>query len=183
MLSAISYDSTTEATMNSFFRKTSFLLISGFLVAAMALPALAQWERWHLSPQDQQRFDSYYSRWREYRERNDRDQIESMENRMRGIYRDYNIPGDTPFWRVASNAREYRHRYEHKLSPHDQARFDSYFSRWQEYRQQNNREQVESMEKRMRDIYAHYGIPANTPFFMVTSNARDEDWDDWERRR
>jgi len=64
--------------MNRVFRKTYFLLISSFLVSMMALPALAQWERWHLSQNDQTRFDSYYSRWREYRESNDRDQIESM---------------------------------------------------------------------------------------------------------
>ena len=169
--------------MNRVFRKTSFLLISSFLVSMMALPALAQWERWHLSQNDKARFDSYYSRWREYRESNDRDQIESMENRMRGIYRDYNIPGDTPFWRVASNAREYRHRYERKLSQRDQARFDSYFSRWQNYRRDNNRGQIESMEKRMQGIYRDYQIPPRTPYFMVASSGRDEDWDDWERRR
>jgi len=169
--------------MKTLSRRTLLVLISSIFVMAMGLTALAQWERWHLSQNDQARFDSYYSRWREYRERNDRDQIESMENRMRGIYRDYNIPDDTPFWSVASNAREYRHRYEHRLSQHDQARFDSYFSRWQQYRQQNNREQVESMERRMQGIYRDYQIPPRTPYFMIASSGRDEDWDDWERRR
>jgi len=159
--------------MKTLSRRTLLVLISSIFVMAMGLTALDQWERWHLSQSDQARFDSYYSRWREYRERNDRDQIESMENRMRGIYRDYNIPDDTPFWRVASNAREYRHRYEHKLSQHDQARFDSYFSRWQQYRQQNNREQVESMERRMQGIYRDYQIPPRTPYFMIASSGRD----------
>lgn len=169
--------------MSTLSRKTLIILISSIFVMAMGLTALAQWERWHLSQSDQARFDSYYSRWREYRERNDRDQIESMEGRMRGIYRDYNIPDDTPFWRVASNAREYRHRYEHKLSQHDQDRFDSYFSRWQQYRRENNGEQIRSMEGRMQSIYRDYHIPPNTPYFAVASNGRDEDWDDWERRR
>lgn len=169
--------------MNTLSRRTLTALISSIFVMAMVLTAVAQWERWHLSQNDQARFDSYYSRWREYRERNDRDQIESMEGRMRGIYRDYNIPDDTPFWRVASNAREYRHRYERKLSQHDQARFDSYFSRWQQYRRENNGEQIRSMEGRMQDVYRHYDIPSNTPYFMVASNGRDEDWDEWERRR
>lgn len=169
--------------METLSRRTLIVLISSIFVMAMGLTALAQWERWHLSQSDQARFDSYYSRWREYRERNDRDQIESMEGRMRGIYRDYNIPPDTPFWRVASNAREYRHRYEHKLSPRDQGRFDSYFSRWQQYRRENNGDQIRSMEGRMQDVYRHYNIPPNTPYFVVASSGRDEDWDDWERRR
>ena len=169
--------------MNTISKRTMVVLASSVCLMAFALTALGQWERWHLSNDDQARFDSYYSRWREYRERNDRDQIESMDRRMRGIYRDYNIPDDTPFWRVASNARHYRDQYRGKLSQHDQERFDSYFSRWQQYRRDNNDEQIRSMEGRMQDVYRHYNIPPNTPFFMVASGGRDEDWDDWERRR
>ena|SRR6266567_9250057 len=52
---------------------------------------------------------------------------------------------------------------QRQLSPEDQRRFDSYYSRWQEYRHTNNREQIASMEKRMQDVYAHYGIPAGRP--------------------
>jgi hypothetical protein len=159
------------------------LVITALLLGIMTLPAFAQWQRWRLSPDDQSRYDSYYSRWREYRERNDRDQIVSMERRMLDVYARYNIPQDTPFWRVASNAREHRRRFEHRLSGEDQSRFNSYFSRWQDYRRDNNREQIESMERRMRDIYARYNIPGSTPFFLVASNSRDEDWDEWERRR
>jgi hypothetical protein len=70
-----------------------------------------------------------------------------------------------------------------KLSGSDQQRFDSYFSRLQDYRQRNDREQIRSMEKRLQDIYRHYNIPSNTPYFMVASNARDDDWDRWERDR
>lgn len=169
--------------MNQLSRRTIVVLASSICLMAFALTALAQWERWHLSPHDQARFDSYYSRWREYRERNDRDQIRSMEGRMFGVYRQYNIPQDTPFWRVASNARQYRHRFERRLSPNDQARFDSYFSRWQQYRRENNGPEIQSMEGRMQGIYRQYQIPTNTPYFMVASNGRDEDWDDWERRR
>jgi len=39
-------------------------------VTALCVPAMAQWQRWNLSSDDQQRFDSYYSRWQEYRQRN-----------------------------------------------------------------------------------------------------------------
>jgi len=153
------------------------------LLTAVALPALAQWQQWRLSSDDQRRFDSYFSRWQEYRQRNDREQILSMENRMLDIYAHYNIPADTPYWRVATNGRSMRNPWRGQLSASDQARFDSYFSRWQEYRDRRDRDQIASMERRMQDIYAHYRIPANTPYFMVASNPRDDDWDRWSRDR
>jgi hypothetical protein len=154
-----------------------------FLLAMVTLPAIAQWQRWRLSPDDQQRFDSYYSRWQDYRSKNDRDQITSMEKRMLDVYARYNVPPQTPYWRVASNGRSAQAQWRGRLSSGDQARFDSYFSRWQDYRRTNNREQVVSMEKRMQDVYSHYRIPAGTPYFWVASNARDEDWDRWESER
>jgi hypothetical protein len=158
-------------------------LIAILFLAAMSVPAIAQWQRWSLSSEDQRRFDSYYSRWQEYRQRNDREQIMSMEKRMLDVYAHYNIPGQTPYWRVASNARSGRDQWHGRLSSSDQGRFDSYFSRWQDYRRTNNREQIASMEKRMQDVYAHNRIPSNTPYFWVASNSRDEDWDGWERDR
>jgi hypothetical protein len=156
-------------------------ITTALLLIAMALPASAQQGR--LSPNDQSRFDSYYSRWMDYRQRNDRDQMASMEQRMRDVYAHYNISPDTPFWRVASNARGMRGRHRWRLSAGDQQRFDSYYSRLQDYRQRNDRDQIKSMEDRMQDVYRHYRIPSNTPYFMVASNARDEDWDRWERDR
>jgi len=141
----------------------------------VSLPALAQWQQWRLSSQDQGRFDSYYSRWQEYRQKNDRDQILSMEKRMLDVYAHYNIPAETPFWRVASNAREDRDQWRGRLSVKDQGRFDSYFSRWQEYRRRNDRGQIASMEKRMQDVYAHYNIPSGIPYSAVASSAREED--------
>jgi hypothetical protein len=158
-------------------------LVVILFVIALSLPAIAQWQRWNLSSDDQQRFDSYYSRWQEYRQRNDREQIMSMEKRMLDVYAHYNIPAQTPYWRVASNARSGHNQWRGRLSANDQQRFDSYFSRWQEYRQRNDREQVASMEKRMQDIYSHNRISSNTPYFWVASSARDEDWDGWERDR
>jgi hypothetical protein len=56
-----------------------------------------------------------------------------------------------------------------RLSISDQRRFDSYYSRWQNYRRTNNQSEVRSMEGRMRDVYQHYGIPANTPYRNVAS--------------
>src|SRR5437899_10556572 len=57
-----------------------------------------------------------------------------------------------------------------RLSLSDQKRFDSYYSRWQEYRRTNNSSEVVSMEKRMQDVYRHYGIPAGTPYGNVASS-------------
>ena len=162
-------------------RKPFVVLIT---LIAVSLPALAQWQqqRPQLSSNDQRRFDSYFSRWQDYRRTNNRSEVLSMEKRMQDVYAHYHIPADTPYWRVASNGRSDRDRGRTQLSPDDQQRFDSYFSRWQEYRRDNNRDEMASMEKRMQDIYAHYNIPSSTPYFQIASNSRDEDWDRWDRR-
>jgi len=156
------------------------------LFVTIALPAAAQyrqWQQWNLSSDDQRRYDSYFSRWQDSRQRNDHDETRSMEKRMLDIYRRYNIPGQTPFWRVSSNARSARNPWRGKLSGDDQRRFDSYFSRWQEYRQRNDRDEIRSMEKRMQDIYSRYRIPPRTPYFWVASSSGDQDWDAWENDR
>jgi len=76
-----------------------------------------------------------------------------------------------------------------RLSTSDQSRFDSYYSRWQSYRQTNNQSQVRSMEGRMQDVYRHYGIPASTPYGRVASSGHGS-WagssdrnSDWNRDR
>jgi hypothetical protein len=156
------------------------------LLIAVTLPALAQyrqWQQWNLSSDDQRRYDSYFSRWQDSRQRNDRDEVRSMENRMLDIYAHYNIPAQTPFWRVSSNARSAQNPWRGKLSPGDQSKFDSYFSRWQDYRQHNDRDQIGSMERRMQDLYGRYRIPSGTPYFLVASNSRDDDRDRWEQDR
>src|SRR5881275_2782260 len=57
-----------------------------------------------------------------------------------------------------------------RLSAQDQSRFDSYYSRWLGYRRSNNQSEAESMDRRMRDLYAHYGIPNNVPYNQVASS-------------
>src|SRR6266550_389499 len=57
-----------------------------------------------------------------------------------------------------------------RLSAQDQSRFDSYYSRWLGYRRSNNQSEAESMDRRMRDVYAHYGIPNNVPYNQVASS-------------
>ncbi len=167
------------------------VLLHGALLLIMGLPVFAQWQG-RLSPDDQQKFDSYYSRWISYRQTNNRDQERSMEDRMRDIMSHYRIPQDVPYSRIASNGddayrgnggwqdrdrdrdhdRDDRMRADRSgwnLSPEDQSKFDSYYERWRQYRTRHDRDQVESMEKRMREIMARYRIPADTPFDRVAS--------------
>ena len=61
-------------------------------------------------------------------------------------------------------------RWEGRLSTEDQARFDSYYSRWLEYGRTNNRDKIASMENRMRDVMSHYNIPSDVPFGQIASN-------------
>jgi hypothetical protein len=186
------------STVNGGFMKR--FLVSLPLVLALLLPALAQ--RGRLSPDDQRKFDSYYSRWISYRQTNNRDQMVSMERRMQDLMSHSGIPTNTPYDRVASNGgggdrdrdnrdwnhdqdrdRDRDHDRDHdgehwrdqgrsRLSGDDQSHFDSYYSRWIEYRRTNNRDQAASMEKRMRDVMARNGIPQDVPFDRVASQGQ-----------
>jgi hypothetical protein len=127
-----------------------------------------------LSSEDQQRFDSYYSRWQGYRRTNNRNEMESMEKRMRDVMSHNNIPSDVPFGEIASNGDrgygdQYGQRRQARLSSEDQQRFDSYYSRWQGYRRSNNRDETASMEKRMRDVMSRNNIPSDVPFDEIAS--------------
>jgi hypothetical protein len=150
-------------------------------------------DRWQgrLSAEDQARFDSYYSRWLDYVQTNDRDNRNRVEDRMRDVMSHYNIPSDVPFDQIASNInqgygvhrrpdrdgesddrgqRGYRDRQrQNRLSAKDQHRFDTYYSRWMEARQNGDRHETASMEKRMLDLMARYSIPPDAQFSQIAS--------------
>jgi len=66
--------------------------------------------------------------------------------------------------------RGYEHAQQQaRSSSEDQQRFDSYYSRWQGYRRTNNRDEMASMEKRMRDVMSHNNIPSDVPFDEIAS--------------
>jgi hypothetical protein len=154
-------------------------------------------DRWQgrLSTEDQGRFDSYYWRWLDYAQSNDRGNRNSMEDRMRDVMSHYNIPSDVPFDQIASNnnhgygthrrpdqegdnddraQRGYRDRqWQDRLSAKDQQRFDTYYSRWMEARQTGDRHETASMEKRMLDLMEHYSIPPDAQFFQIASGAAE----------
>jgi hypothetical protein len=150
-------------------------------------------DRWRgrLSAEDQARFDSYYSRWLDYVETNDRDNRNSVEDRMRDVMSHYNIPSDVPFDQISSKMNQgysahrrpdqegdnddraqpgYRDRQrQSRLSAKDQHRFDTYYSRWMQARETGDRHETASMEKRMQDLMAHYSIRPDTQFSQVAS--------------
>jgi hypothetical protein len=61
-------------------------------------------------------------------------------------------------------------RWRGRLSSDDQQRFDSYYSRWLEYRRTNNRDEITSMERRMQDVMTHNNIPLNVPYDQIASH-------------
>jgi len=150
------------------------------LLIFLAIPALAQ-NRGRLSSDDQRRFDSYYQRWLDYKRTNNRDEIISMEKRMQDVMEHNNIPASTPYAAIASNGYKDNYgRYRGKMSQDDQRRFDSYYSRWQDYKRTSNWDEVRSMEGRMRDVMQQYDIPASVPFAALVSNG---DYGDWNHGR
>ncbi|HZQ17776.1 MAG TPA: hypothetical protein VFA90_03560 [Terriglobales bacterium] len=128
---------------------------------AISLPALAQWR---LSPRDQQRFDSYFSRWQEYKRVNDRDQIISMEKRMLDVYAHYGVPAGTPFWRLATNGHPERVAWRERLSRDERAHFDDLYVHWIAARDHHNHFEMERLEHRMHEIMERNGIPAEVRF-------------------
>ena len=150
-------------------------------------------DRWQglLSTEDQGRFDSYYSRWLDYVQTNDRDNRNSMEDRMRDVMSHYNIPSDVPFGQIASRGNHgydvYQRRdqdgddygraqggyhegqWQSHLSVKDQQRFNSYYSRWLNARQTRDRNETANMEERMRDLMGRNSIPPNAQFSQIAS--------------
>lgn len=154
------------------------------LLASFALSADAQnnWGKNNSSPyqnrlrgDDQKRFDDYYSKWLRARERKDTGEIASMEARMLDVYSHNNIQSNVPYDLVASpNIALPTTGYDNwrgRLRGEDQQHFDSYYTRWLEYRAKKDKEQIASMQGRMLDVYAHNNIPLTTPYeFIASSN-------------
>jgi hypothetical protein len=146
-------------------KKSFGLLILGI---ALLFPVFAAAQSYNLSPDDQKRFDSYYTRWLEYQQTNNSGETASMEKRMQDIYAHYRIPSGTPYSRVASRAVRGRGgrqaRNLPRLQADDESRFRSYYSRWQEYRRTNNRSETASMEQRMRDVMNKNSVPPDVSY-------------------
>jgi hypothetical protein len=146
---------------------------------AVTLPALAQSG---LSQRDQQRFDSYYTRWQQYKAVNARGEVISMEKRMLDVYAHYGIPAGTPFWRIATNGRdetrhearqearhEERPHWRERLSNEECAHFDSLYTRWREARERRDYDDAERLQRHMRAIMERNQIPREVRFEEVAS--------------
>src|SRR5258708_21023991 len=78
--------------------KKMFLILG--LLLAMGIPALAQSQQ--MSPDDQGRFNSYYSRWLQYKQTNDRDDMIGMKQRIQDPINRNGIPSKTPITMLPS---------------------------------------------------------------------------------
>jgi hypothetical protein len=164
--------------MNKFFG-------SLIVLAAMALPALAQGPQ--MSPDDQQKFDNYYSRWSTDRQNGDRDDMVSSEHHMQDLMNKYSIPADTPYDRVASqnevgppppaynnnpnyDNRGYDNRsYANQLPGDDQNKFNKEYAKWQQANAKNDRDDIDKHARNMEQIMQRDNIPQNTPFNAIAT--------------
>jgi hypothetical protein len=129
-----------------------------------------------LTVEDQQRFDSYYSRWLTARRAGNRNETGSMEERMRDLMGRNSIPLSVQFSQIASESAG---RYSRPNVPHFSGRdandFRSYYARWQDYKRSNNREQVASMEERMRKVMTDHNAPNNASYEDVVNMLNGND--------
>ena len=147
------------------------------LALLFCLPCFAQAQR--MSPEDQDRFNSYYSRWLQDRQTNDRDDMVSVEQRMQDLMSRYAIPSDTPYAEVARenevprDDRDYRGgSYAgayHQLSPDDQRKFNDEYRKWQESSAKNDRDDIEKHARKMEEIMSRYNIPPDTRFDEIAT--------------
>jgi hypothetical protein len=150
------------------------------LVLILGLPVLAQ----QMSPDDQGKFNDYYSRWTQDKQRNDRDDMINMEQRMQDLMSRYQIPSNTPYEVVAaqsgySGANPYSGRYDRdrgyaggwqgRLSPDDQREFNEQYHKWQKGMSNNDRGEIDEHARNMQKIMARYNIPPDTPFDVIAS--------------
>jgi hypothetical protein len=164
------------------------------LVLAFGIPAFSQAR---MSPEDQSRFNSYYSRWIQAQQTNDRDDVVGMERRMQDLMNRYGIPSDTPYdvvarqnWGYRGRERDrYYHRdrdrdwdrgddrgyvgsWERRLSPDDQRRFDEAYRHWLHERQENDRNGMARQESTMQNIMSRYNIPQDVPYDAIAGGGR-----------
>ena len=153
----------------------------GFLIvlAAIALPAAAQVQQ--MTVDDQQQFNSYYSRWLQDRQRGDRDDMISMEHHMQDLMSKYEIPSSTPYDQVASQYGDgaygrdydrdhyYRSDWQGRLSPDDQNKFNKEYTKWQEANAKNDRDDIDKHARNLEQIMSRNNIPPNTPFAAIAT--------------
>ena len=136
----------------------------------------------HLTPGDQQKFDTYYQKWVDAMRKNDSDDIQGNARHMQDIMAKYNIPSNTPFQVVATNpygaagaypppnpAYAYPSGQPQRLSDSDQKDFDKNYRDWLKARHKRDMDDVDKHARNMQGIMARYNIPANVPFDRIAT--------------
>jgi len=154
-------------------------------VVALGIPAMAQGTR--MSPDDQDRFNSYYSRWIQDKQTDNRDDMLSMEQRMQDLMAKYGVASNTPYDELASRnddrdyrraARGYAGAWQGQMSGDDQHKFNEEYRKWQESMAKNDRDDVGKHAGKMEEIMARYNIPQGTPFDAIaTTNGYSRHYD------
>jgi len=184
-------DSASISLAGGFMKKILGVLA---LLVSIGMPVWAQAQR--MSPDDQDRFNSYYSRWVQDKQTNNRDDMISMEQRMQDLMSKYRIASNTPYDEIASaqggysepnraydrgydrDDRGYAGSWQGRMSPDDQHKFNEEYRKWQESKAKNDRDDIEKHARKMEDIMARYNIPANAPFDAIaTSNGYSRHYD------
>jgi hypothetical protein len=158
------------------------LLGSLIVLAALALPGLAQAQQ-QMSPDDQQKFDNYYSRWVQDRQNGDRDDMVSSEHHMQDLMNKYAIPADTPYEQIVSqnnpgyynrgyDNRPYDNRgYANQLQGDDQNKFNKEYTKWQQANAKNDRDDIDKHARNMEQLMQRNNIPQNTPFDAIATTS------------
>ncbi|HZQ70338.1 MAG TPA: hypothetical protein VFA68_17560 [Terriglobales bacterium] len=149
-----------------------------------------------LRPESQRAFDQEYSRWIADRNSGNQRDMYEQERAMRGIMQTYKIPQDVPFDAIASpsasgdsgyygNRGGYYGRGDNdsddrgrggyygrgaRLSPEDQGKFDSLYSKWVSDTRKGDRDDADRDVKHMQEIMRRNNIPPDVPFDQVASN-------------
>ena len=154
------------------------------LVLVFGLPALAQVQR--MTADDEAQFNGYYQRWMQDRQNNDRDDMVSMEHHMQDLMSKYAIPSDTPYDQVAAQEsvppryddrdrdrdrddRGYAGRWQGRLTPDDQNKFNKEYTKWQESNAKNDRDDIDKHARNMEEIMTRNNIPPDTPFDRIAT--------------
>lgn len=147
------------------------------LLVAFGIPMVAQIQR--MSPDDQNRFNSSYSRWLQDKQTNDRGDMIKMERQMQDLMAKYGVQSNTPYDDVASQLgyaapdrnydRGYAGSWQGRMSSDDQRDFNKAYQKWQESMAKNHRDDVEKHARKMEEIMARYNIPGNTPFDAIAT--------------
>jgi hypothetical protein len=154
------------------------------LVLVFGLPALAQVQR--MTADDEAQFNGYYQRWLQDRQNNDRDDMVSMEHHMQDLMSKYAIPSDTPYDQVAAQQsaparyddrdrdrdrddRGYAGRWQGRLTPDDQNKFNKEYTKWQEANAKNDRDDIDKHARKMEEIMTRNNISPDTPFDSIAT--------------